>query len=69
MAEISSPAGPAPFIPDNLTLPQFFLDSLHPLRPTRTAGQPWLIDDQTGKEVGFEEVIGPAEAKYVRALT
>ncbi|KAH7884920.1 hypothetical protein F5I97DRAFT_1296635 [Phlebopus sp. FC_14] len=43
-------------IPDDLTIPQFFLDSHHPLRPLRTADIPWLIEDATGKKIGFEEL-------------
>jgi 4-coumarate--CoA ligase len=43
-------------IPDDLTIPQFFLDSHHPLRPARQAGVPWLIEDATGRPIDFEEV-------------
>ena len=43
-------------IPDDLTLPQFILDSTHPTRPIRREGIPWLIDDTTGRKIGFEEV-------------
>ncbi|KAI9462217.1 hypothetical protein HD554DRAFT_2206554 [Boletus coccyginus] len=43
-------------VPDDLTIPQFFLDSHHPLRPARQAGVPWLIDDATGRSVDLEEV-------------
>lgn len=42
-------------IPDNLTLPQFFLDSHHPRRPVR-ADTPWLIEDETGRHIGLEEI-------------
>ena len=45
-------------IPDDLTLPQFILDSTHPTRPIRKEGLPWLIDDTTGRKIGFEEVSG-----------
>jgi hypothetical protein len=41
---------------DDLTIPQFFLDSTHPLRPTRDMNSPWLIEDETGRGIGFEEV-------------
>ncbi|THH18569.1 hypothetical protein EW146_g2444 [Bondarzewia mesenterica] len=54
MADIYSQA-PVPYIPDNLTIPQFFLDSHHPLRPIRTAGFPVFIEDKTGRTIGFEE--------------
>lgn len=43
-------------IPDNLTLPQFILDSSHPTRPIRKGGIPWLVDDTSGRQIGFEEV-------------
>ncbi|KAG2065599.1 acetyl-CoA synthetase-like protein [Suillus decipiens] len=42
-------------IPDDLTLSQFFLDSHHPRRPVRTDA-PWLIEDETGRHIGFEEI-------------
>ncbi|KAG8949718.1 hypothetical protein FRC04_008258 [Tulasnella sp. 424] len=45
--------------PDDLTLPQFILDSQHPLRQIRTGETnkaPWLIEDETGKTYSFEEV-------------
>lgn len=56
MAELVSPAGVLPHIPDNLTLAQFILDSHHPLRPIRKHGIPWFIDDHTGRTLGHEEV-------------
>lgn len=56
MAEFTSPFGPLPHIPDDLTLPQFLLDSAHPRRPVRKEGIPWLIEDATGRRIGFEEV-------------
>jgi hypothetical protein len=36
-------------IPDDLAVPQFILDSAHPTYP-------WLVDDTTGRQIGFEEV-------------
>lgn len=56
MTEFHSLHGPCPFIPDNFTIPQFFLDEHHPLRPLRKTGDPWLIEDATGRTVGYEEV-------------
>ncbi|KAG9315598.1 hypothetical protein JVU11DRAFT_3236 [Chiua virens] len=56
MAELDSPAGVLPHIPDNLTLAQFILDSQHPLRPIRGHGIPWFIEDHTGRTVGYEEI-------------
>ena len=43
-------------IPNDLTVSQFILDSAHPTRPIREEGIPWLIDDTTGRKIGFEEV-------------
>lgn len=58
MAEFRGP--PLPFVPDNLTLPQFILDSSHPLRPRRVDDAiPWLIEDQSGRKYGYEEVSQP----------
>ncbi|KAG9042609.1 hypothetical protein FS837_010626 [Tulasnella sp. UAMH 9824] len=45
--------------PDDLTIPQFILDSQHPLRQLRTDEfnkAPWLIEDETGKNYTLEEV-------------
>ncbi|KAF7347624.1 4-coumarate--CoA ligase-like 1 [Mycena venus] len=47
---------PLPHIPDDLTLPQFFLDFNHPARPVRPPGVPWLIEDQTARPISFEEI-------------
>ena len=48
---------PCPDIPDDLTCAQFLLDAHHPTRPTRPQDVPWLIDDSTGRRIGFEEVM------------
>ncbi|KIJ62741.1 hypothetical protein HYDPIDRAFT_114438 [Hydnomerulius pinastri MD-312] len=56
MAELVSPAGALPSIPDDLTLAQFILDSQHPSRPVRKHGIPWIIEDHSGKTLGFEEL-------------
>ncbi|KAH8992514.1 amp dependent CoA ligase [Lactarius akahatsu] len=56
MTEFVSPGDPLPYIPDNLTLAQFVLDSTHPYRPLRPQGVPWLIEDATGRKIGLEEV-------------
>ncbi|KAG1733050.1 uncharacterized protein EDB91DRAFT_1150224 [Suillus paluster] len=42
-------------VPDDLTLPQFILDSHHPRRPVRT-NTPWLIEDETGRNIGLDEI-------------
>lgn len=55
--EIVSPAGLLPFIPDDLTLPQFIFDyHEHPSRPTRDPSIPWLIEDDTGRNIGEDEL-------------
>lgn len=57
MTEIQSPVSNGlPYIPDDLTLPQFMLDYQHLARPVRKDGIPWLIEDSTGRRIGFEEV-------------
>lgn len=55
MSEIHGPTLEA-FVPDDLTLPQFILDSYHPLRPIRSSQVPWFIDDASGRGVGYEEI-------------
>jgi 4-coumarate--CoA ligase len=47
---------PIGIIPDDLTLPQFVLDSSHSTRPIRKEGIPWLVEETTGRQIGFEEV-------------
>ena len=55
MLEISGGPINAP-VPDDLTVPQFFLDAHHPLRPVRKTGVPWLVEDATGRPIDCEEV-------------
>lgn len=55
MSEIYGPSLET-FVPDDLTLPQFILDSSHPLRPIRPSHVPWFIEDAGGRGVGHEEV-------------
>ncbi|KAH7926478.1 acetyl-CoA synthetase-like protein [Leucogyrophana mollusca] len=55
MSEFSGPPLDAT-VPDDLTIPQFFLDHHHPSRPVRKDGVPWLIEDGTGRKIGFEEI-------------
>ncbi|KAJ7246274.1 phenylacetyl-CoA ligase [Mycena haematopus] len=45
-----------PFIPSDLTLPQFFLDFKHPARPVRPPDVPWLIEDHTARPIAFDEI-------------
>lgn len=54
MSEIVA-SEPAPFIPDDLTVPQFFFDSDHPLRAIRPHGVPFFVDDATGRAVDSRE--------------
>ncbi|KAJ8495186.1 hypothetical protein ONZ45_g12969 [Pleurotus djamor] len=57
MADIPAPIQELPPIPDNLTVPQFLLDQNHPARPLPPrGGNPWLIDDTTGRRVSQEEL-------------
>ena len=56
MAEIRAAELPAGLIPEDLTIPQFFLDTKHPLQPEHKAGTPWLIEEATGRGVGHDEV-------------
>lgn len=55
MAEVVSPAGILPHIPDDLTLAQFILDAEHVRKPVRKNGA-WIIDDQSGRKIGLEEL-------------
>jgi hypothetical protein len=43
-------------IPDDLTVPQFIFESQHELRPPRQQHIPWLIEDETGRGIGGDEV-------------
>ncbi len=56
MTEFLSPGDPLPYIPDDLTLPQFILDSTHECRPIRPQGATWLTEDATGRKIGLGEV-------------
>lgn len=54
--EIYSPAGTLPILPDDLTIPQFIFEFKHGTRPTRGSDVPWLIEDETGRGIGGNEV-------------
>ncbi|KZT30741.1 amp dependent CoA ligase [Neolentinus lepideus HHB14362 ss-1] len=56
MTEFVSSEGPLPHIPDDLSIPQFILDSSHPARQMHNENQPWLIEDGSGKTVGLKEI-------------
>ena len=45
-------------IPDDLTLPQFIFGYEHSSRPARNTHTPWLIEDETGRRIGENEVCG-----------
>ena len=54
--EFRSVHGECPEIPDDSSIPQFLLDSWHPLRPRRPIGAPWVIDDESGNTLDYEQV-------------
>ncbi|KAI0274533.1 amp dependent CoA ligase [Russula aff. rugulosa BPL654] len=56
MSEFFSPGDSLPYIPDDLTLTQFILDSTHECRPIRPQGATWLIEDATGRKIGLDEI-------------
>ncbi|KAG6862179.1 hypothetical protein C0995_004261 [Termitomyces sp. Mi166 len=56
MAEFHSSSEGLPHIPDNLTIPQFFLTDDNSLRPVRPNAVPWLIHDDTGRTVAQVEL-------------
>ncbi|KAK7064017.1 4-coumarate--CoA ligase-like 1 [Favolaschia claudopus] len=49
-------SSPLPSIPDDLTIPQFFLDYKHPSQPVRPPSVPWFIEDHTARPVTFDEI-------------
>ena len=53
VTEIVSPHGPLPHIPDDVTIPQFLLDSWHPVRPVKKHLTPWFIDDDSQGSVNL----------------
>ncbi|KAK0504084.1 phenylacetyl-CoA ligase [Armillaria luteobubalina] len=56
MTEIHTPVRLPP-VPDNLSIPQFFLDGHHHVaRPMEKEGTPWLIEDASGQTMCLEEV-------------
>ncbi|KAH9854592.1 acetyl-CoA synthetase-like protein [Lenzites betulinus] len=70
MAEIHGVGGPLPYIPDDLTIAQYLLDTHHPLRPAVDPQQPWFIEETTGREIRLEElrsrITGLANAFKIR---
>ncbi|TFK24404.1 phenylacetyl-CoA ligase [Coprinopsis marcescibilis] len=45
-----------PPIPDDVSIPQFMFDCKHPSKPTKVGSTPWLIDDQSGRQFGGEQL-------------
>lgn len=45
-----------PHIPDDLTIPQFFLDHDMPERPKVPESVPWFVEDRTGRATTYPEV-------------
>lgn len=69
MSEFTSPLSAAlPPIPDNQSIPQFFLDLRSPYQPLRPDNVPWLINDYTGQGVGHYELSRRTNA-IAKALT
>ncbi|PVF97766.1 acetyl-CoA synthetase-like protein [Serendipita vermifera] len=71
MAATTIEGPPLPHLPPtNLTLPQFILDSTHPLRPVRSTNNSWFVDDASGASYHLEEtrtrVYGLANALAAR---
>ncbi|EKM61280.1 uncharacterized protein PHACADRAFT_247774 [Phanerochaete carnosa HHB-10118-sp] len=56
VTEFVAPYGTLPHVPDDVTLPQFILDSWHPTRPVNKNANPVLIEDSTGRGVHFSEI-------------
>ncbi|KAI0316386.1 phenylacetyl-CoA ligase [Amylostereum chailletii] len=52
----TGPCFPLDIIPDDLTMPQFLLDTHHAYRPTRPSGAPCLIERESGKGWGLAEI-------------
>lgn len=68
MSEIVS-SEPAPYIPDNLTIPQFLFHADHTLRATRPNGVPFFIEDATGRTVDSGEVSHVVKLSFPLART
>ncbi|GBE87735.1 Acyl-CoA ligase easD [Sparassis crispa] len=54
MAEISG--GALPPVPDDLTIPQFMLDTHHVTRPVVKIPKPWYVDAATGRSLYASEI-------------
>ena len=70
--EFHSSQGDLPRIPDDLTIPQFFLDAehWHELRPAWPEGAPWVIADKRVKGGGWKRYVAHSVICLLRpALT
>ncbi|KAI0767430.1 acetyl-CoA synthetase-like protein [Fomes fomentarius] len=56
MSEIQGDGPTDLYIPDDLTISQFILDTQHPARPVLTGAHPWLIEEATGRQIGSDEL-------------
>ncbi len=67
--EFHSSQGDLPRVPDDLTIPQFFLDveHWHELRPAWPQGAPWVIADKSGEGRGVEEVCGSFRYLFIQS--
>ncbi|KAJ6571974.1 hypothetical protein B0H19DRAFT_1131986 [Mycena capillaripes] len=55
MPDFSS-AQTLPHIPDDVTVEQFTLSYSHEARPRRPNSAPWLVSDETGRQIRLEEI-------------
>ncbi|RDX52628.1 acetyl-CoA synthetase-like protein [Lentinus brumalis] len=56
MADVHADGGPLLHVPDDLTIEQFILCGQHPVKPRWYDQRPVLIDEETGREVGSDEL-------------
>lgn len=60
--------GPLAYVPDDLTVPQFFLDGYHPLNgeASQLRKPAYFIEDGTGREFNGEQVSLALECLHLR---
>ncbi|KAK0460013.1 phenylacetyl-CoA ligase [Desarmillaria tabescens] len=56
MPDFYSKVGRLPYVPDDLTIPQFILDHAHPIRLERPKDVPWLVTDKSGRKMHLDEI-------------
>ncbi|ESK98099.1 phenylacetyl- ligase [Moniliophthora roreri MCA 2997] len=55
--QFCAPNNPSlPPIPDDLTIPQFMLDSIYPSSPHRPESIPWLLEDRSARPIHYKEI-------------